>query len=180
MLTGRCPWILGCLVLLTSGCAQSGGFLSSRTTMGTLKSSLSHLEFENQQLKRQVASLKAEARDIENRLVQEEAANGELTARLDDARTILKQRGLDAGEPSVEEPQITRPAANSSRKRRKPPFAQIPGRIDDLPSEGDSDSLRNRRFRPLSSDPDAQSALDRPLLWLPVAQGATDPPPSRK
>ena len=55
--------------------------------MGQLKTSLSHLEYENAQLKRDVAKLQQENRAMEDRLVQEEQDNGDLTARLDDAGT---------------------------------------------------------------------------------------------
>ena len=58
---------------LLAGCAQPGPILSRFTTIGTLKTSLSHLEFENQQLRSKVATLESENREIENRLVQEEA-----------------------------------------------------------------------------------------------------------
>src|SRR5690348_418427 len=79
--------------LLLAGCAQTGTTFPRRTSMGTLKTSLSHLEYENQQLRREVAQLKTDTRDIEDRLVQEEAHNGELKATLDDARHLLSQRG---------------------------------------------------------------------------------------
>src|SRR4051794_28361793 len=75
------------------GCAQPGPLLSQRTTVGSLKASLSHLEYENRQLRGEVAALKDENREIENRLVQEEAHNGDISARLDDARTLLGNRG---------------------------------------------------------------------------------------
>lgn len=93
----RPTWLVAGLLVTLTGCAQSGSLLSQRTTVGSLKTSVSHLEYENQQLRREVASLKGENREFENRLVQEEAINGDLTARLDDARSLLAQRGLDGG-----------------------------------------------------------------------------------
>lgn len=64
--------------------------------MGQLKTSLSHLEYENQQLKKSTAKLERENRSMEDRLVQEQLATGDLTARLDDARNLLRERGIDA------------------------------------------------------------------------------------
>ena len=54
MLTGRYPrtFVLLAAASLLAGCAQPGPILSRLTTIGTLKTSLSHLEFENQQLSR--------------------------------------------------------------------------------------------------------------------------------
>ena len=63
--------------------------------MGQLKTSLSHLEYENEQLKKTTAKLERENRSMEDRLVQEQMENGDLTARLDDARNLLRERGVD-------------------------------------------------------------------------------------
>src|SRR5437016_4248954 len=73
-----------------AGCSGRGAFLSGGPTVGQLKTSLSHLEYENAQLKRAVAKLQQESRTMEDRLVQEEIDNGDLTARLDDARNLLR------------------------------------------------------------------------------------------
>src|SRR3954465_2235557 len=89
MLTGhrlRTTLLLGASSLLVAGCAQPPRFLSNRVSYGTLKTSLSHLEYENQQLRPQVSQLKSETRDIETRLVREERDNAALSARLDNAR----------------------------------------------------------------------------------------------
>src|SRR5262249_26814729 len=130
------------LVLLSgagwcAGCSQNGPFLSSRTTVGTLQSSVSHLEFENGQLRRQVAQLKSENRQIEDHLVQEESRNGELTARINDLEGQTASGGSGWDDRSREERDAARalPAGQSSRKRRKPPVARIPGLIDDLPTQ---------------------------------------------
>ncbi len=74
-----------------AGCSGQGTFLNGGPTVGQLKTGLSHLEFENQQLKNSVAKLDRENRNIEDRLVQEQIDNGELTARLDDARNLLRR-----------------------------------------------------------------------------------------
>ena len=161
------------------GCAQQGPLLSRQATLGTLKAGVSHLEFENQQLRRQVADLKTESRQVEDRLVQEEAANGELTARLNDARNVLSSRGeLDPDgkdssvfEPGRTSPRKTLPAGRSSKNGRKPPFAQIPGRIDAAPPsrpdmEDESPAWRTRS----NGDPGPQSRRSDPGSWLPVAR----------
>ena len=71
-------------------------FLTGGPTVGQLKTSLSHLEYENEQLKARTAKLEKESRSMENRLVQEQIDNGDLTARLDDARNLLRDRGLES------------------------------------------------------------------------------------
>ena len=107
-----------------------------------------------------MAQLKTENRTIEDQLVQEETDNGELTARLDDARHQLSQRGVDFDAQSSSttsrdldggpDAKITIPAGQSNRKRRKPPFTQIPGRNRDHPA----DRARRRRARDRSqADP---------------------------
>jgi hypothetical protein len=176
---------IGFAVVL-AGCSQSGSILSQRTSVGSLKTSVAHLEFENQQLRREASSLKDENRDLENRLVQEEAANGDLTARLDDARTLLGRRGLDGDslEPSGASARNTIPAGESSRKRRKTPFAQIPGRIDPIPPAGtdptpaaDDDGYGRSWGKPAGPTRDdigPTSQTDRSTLWLPIARGAAD------
>ena len=46
-------------------------------------------------MKQSVAKLQKENRSMEDRLVQEQIDNGDLTARLDDARNLLSDRGID-------------------------------------------------------------------------------------
>jgi hypothetical protein len=146
------------------------------------------MEYENQQLRRKVASLETENRQIEDELVQEQTANGELTAMLNDAKAMLSRRGLvdDPADPSrldgaTEPPRTMLPAGRSNKKRRKPPFAQIPGRIDTLPpASDDPPDGGGSSVSPPSDDPGPQSRLDRPTPWLPVARGATDPTTPRR
>ena len=144
--------------------------------MGTLKASVSHLQYENDQLRRKVATLESENRQVEQTLVQERSANGDLTARLDNARTLLGERGEGASDVDSVPARTTLPTGRSSRKRRKPPFAQIPGRLDAIPSENDSerpdDNGENRDSEP--TGPGAQSRLDPRQSWLPVARDATE------
>lgn len=178
------------LVATAAGCAQSSPLLSRGTTVGTLKTSVSHLQFENDQLRRKVASLESDNRQIEQRLVQEETANGELTARLDDARALLGQRGLGQADEGVSEPgsaAIRRmlPTGQSSRKRRKPPFAKIPGQLDALAPAEESDSAAPWGSRKSGRRGEAgglgdQSRLDGFSSWLPVAHDITDSSSTRR
>jgi hypothetical protein len=184
------------------GCSGKSGILTGGTTVGQLKTSLSHLEFENDQLKRQVAKLEQEDRRLEDRLVQEQIDNGDLAARLDDARNALRDRGLEPETVLGSHPgtgkrdgatvdggddtrRRTLPAAQSSKKRRKPPFAQIP-RIsdDDSPTshednQADSgsaarDRRTDRRVVHSSDNLDRQSVHRNARGWLPVADSSDD------
>lgn len=186
MSSRRLVRIIAGLCVLLSGCAQSGTLLSKGTNVGTLKTSLSHMEYENSQLRREVASLKSELRQTEDRLVQEESANGELSARLDNATAMLKRRGLDGSELAdtgpvdsgsglglgSDRPRTTRPAGRPGKKVRKPPSAQIPGRLEVLSPPGGEDTTWN--------DPESPIQRDRPVVWLPVAGGVTDSTPARR
>ncbi|WP_406695755.1 hypothetical protein V5E97_32615 [Singulisphaera sp. Ch08] len=171
---------------LLTGCAQTGTgiTLPRRTSMGTLKTSLSHLEYENQQLRKEVAQLKTDTRDIENRLVLEETDNGDLRARLNDARHQLSQRGIDFDAQSTtttsrdldgESDTGTRiPVGQSNRKRRKPPFTQIPGGIGTIPRIDLNDDERVINPEPSQHDEfGPQSGLNDPDRWLPIAHGTT-------
>ena len=170
---------------------RSGPLLSKGTGVGTLKTSLSHMEYENQQLRREVASLKAEIRQTEDRLVQEEAANGEISARLDNATAMLRRRGLEGSEladtgpadPGPERPRTTLPAGRSNKKARKPPSAQIPGRLEVLPPSESDDTTSNGwgSWSPdTDADPAAQCRRDAPVVWLPVARDASDSSATRR
>jgi outer membrane murein-binding lipoprotein Lpp len=164
------------LGLLATGCQSSGPLLSRQTTVGTLKTSVSQLEYQNDQLRKQVAELKSESRDFEDRLVQEQAENDDLATRLDNARSLLGQRdgpenvrtgsrSSSASENSVDE--IPPPRARRSSGKRKPPAVSIPRQIE--PAR-ESDDVG------LSEDPPSRSRLaaarrPREERWLPVARG---------
>jgi hypothetical protein len=182
-----------------AGCAGQSGFLTGGPTVGQLKTSLSHLEYENEQLKKTTAKLERENRSMEDRLVQEQLETGELTARLDDARNLLRDRGIDAdvrvgshrgGEAlgaSSSERERAEPSdfSDGSRsRRRKTPFAQISGGdsvapIDvGKPDEDDQSErprTRNRRSgRRPEDNSDRQSYHQAPQSWLPVADSSDD------
>jgi hypothetical protein len=180
------------------GCSGQNTFLTGGPSVGQLKTSLSHLELENAQLKRQVAKVEQESRGLEDRLVQEQIDNGDLAARLDDARNLLRDRGLDAdtrlgsrGQGKSQDYSAggdddsgvhTLPAAQSSRKRRKPPFARIPGRLEDQPKvESDEDRAQKRgspesvrRTNRFNEDLDHHTSRTSPRTWLPVAVSNDD------
>jgi hypothetical protein len=170
--------------------------LTGGPTVGQLKTSLSHLELENEQLKHSVARLKQENRSIEDRLVQEQIDNGDLAARLDDARNLLSDRGLDpelrvgsrrgsdglGGSPAddLSKPRTLR-AGQRARPRRKPPFARITGSINTIPSVDDDGKGRQgsdgdnsdagRSGARLDGKLDHHSFFSGSLGWLPVADG---------
>jgi hypothetical protein len=167
--------------------------LTGGPSTGQLKTSLSHLEYENQQLKRSVAKLDQENRSIEDRLVQEQLDNGDLAARLDDARNLLRERGLEPdvrvgarrGSDGISDAETADPRAgeispaSSGRRRRKTPFAQISGPTDKGSQEQDSDSREpaSRETKPAKSGRRFDDTLDHHSYhrsssrWLPVADG---------
>ena len=170
-----------------------------------MKISLSHLQYENEQLKTEVARLKEESRSMEDRLVQEQIHNGDLTARLDDARNILRDRGVDTetrvgtrtkgkkgADPDGEIAQPrTLPAGRTTRKPRKPPSASIPGDLDDLPTASDESEPQTGTIsfkspgstsrRPKFPDDSSRSASeDDELRWQPVATAADPQAPPRR
>jgi hypothetical protein len=183
-----------------AGCSGQSSFLTGGPTVGQLKSSLSHLEFENEQLKKRTAKLERENRSMEDRLVQEQIDNGDLTARLDDARNLLRDRGVDTdvrlgsrrrgeGDPGAtdddESHARTLPTGRASRPRRKTPFAQISGPVNLPPATQDDDhpavdSRKNRDTRTNRSTDQLDDTLDHhsfhsgPLQWLPVAGAPAD------
>lgn len=173
---------------MVAGCAQTGNGLPGRSSFGTLKTSVSHLEHENEQLRKEVAKLRTDNREIEDRLVQEEADNGDLRARLDDARHLLGQKGYDVGTESASSRAMngpgdssggatTLPAGQSSRRRRKAPFTQIPGRIEVAPpaDPADDDPLFNPPKPAPRDEFGPQGRRDDKDLWLPIAQGTSSP-----
>jgi hypothetical protein len=208
------PWIrlsvlnlIALGMVIATGCAERGNFLTGGPTVGQLKTSLSHLEYESEQLKTQVARLKEENRSMEDRLVQEQIYNGDLTARLDDARNLLRDRGIDPesrersrSELAQESDQQRRgsrartlPAARPSRKPRKPPAARIPGdgNIDELPRVPDDDDQEKASISLGASDSAASSRRlfrddpgltirDEQLRWLPVVTGTVTPAAPRR
>ncbi|MHC5539857.1 hypothetical protein ACYOEI_16685 [Singulisphaera rosea] len=188
--TKRFGLILAATCLL-AGCSGTDSVLTRRTTVGALKSSVSHLEQENQKLRTQMATLESENREIEDRLVLEEDDNGMLKARLDDARHALSQNGGSLGEEGTstanrddgwgnsDSPKAL-PAARSTRKRRPSPFTKIPAPT----AEGDDDAsnpddLLNLPRTHRRDDLGSQGMRDDDK-WLPVAQGTSESSSAKK
>lgn len=172
------------LALLLAGCSSSGGFLSRRTTVGTLKTNVATLEQERDEYRRRVAELEQENRRASDALAQEREANGELTARLDDARALLADQGVtttartglsadparDPGDDDIP------PPSEPARPRRKAPFAQIGGiRAVPYPDEemavDEPEPAANDEDLPPPARPASREASgSAPLRWLPVTE----------
>ena len=179
----RSAAVASALLVLVAGCAQSGP-ISRRTTMvGALKTNVAQLESEKDGLAREVAELKTENRRMENELAVVTDQNGDLAARLDDARAVMGRQGIDDGRSSgasrsasdSERPAKRRAApAKNSPKSRKTPFAQIPGERRPVvdPEEGNLDAPSSRDDR---DDLGPQSRADDRSPWMPVARGRNSP-----
>jgi outer membrane murein-binding lipoprotein Lpp len=176
MATGR-RRLLGLLTAMTAiapfGCAQSGPMTSRNTMLGSLKASVSQLEFDNEKLRKEVAELKSDNARLDTQLAQEREANGEVTARLDDAKNLLRRQGGDVqalGIPpkSFDDDGIP-PPTRRTKGGRKPPSANIPRSQPapfDSPDDRGFDSTSTERSRDLG--PIDRADDDR---WLPVARG---------
>ncbi len=175
MATGRFRLLAACLLIAPVGCSQSSGFTSRQTTANNLKASVSQLQFENDNLKKQVGEFRAEANRTESELAQERDANGELSARLDDAKELIRRKGgdataLNASDPDPVPPPYTRPPARRTKNSRKPPAAQISR------PEFDPSGFEDSSLKPSSATDDVgpQTWLDDDR-WLPVARGIGTP-----
>ncbi len=190
------------LAMAVAGCSGQKPFQNSSSA--SMKTTLSHLQFENEQLRTEVAKLKEENRSIEDRLVQEQLHTGDLAARLDNARNLLRDRGIDGetrlgsrSEASDPDDDLSRPralpAGRSTRKPRKPPTASIPSEQEaKLPRarEGDEGDGGTISFKaPGSAPPRSRSREDSVVkvededdsfVWQPVAQGGDSESSSKR
>lgn len=181
--------LLACVVALASwGCSGRTSYITGGPTNGQLKTSLSRLEYENDQLKTEVARLKEENRSIEERLVQEQLHTGTLTAKLNDAQNVMRDRGLEVD--GVPDRPRTLPAGRRTSKPRKPPTAQIesdyydddppPLIIEDEPTpRAGSGRQRSRSKRP-ADDSVSLNLDDDDANWLPVASGPDPKAPAKR
>ena len=182
MATGRSRILLSWLALAAlapAGCSQPGPFASRQTMVGSLKASVSQLEFENEKLRKEVGEMKADNSRLDNQLVQEREANGEITARLDDAKEMIRRDGGNAqalGAPSKNyeddqiPPPVSTPRSRPMKGGRKPPAAQIRQQTDPAPFGSSSDSLGYQpRSTGLNRDLGTDDGSDD--RWLPVARG---------
>jgi hypothetical protein len=184
-----------------SGCSGRSTLLTGGPTVGQLKASLSHVEYENEQLRKTTAKLERENRSLDDRLVQEQLENGDVTARLDDARNLLRERGMDddvrlgshRGGDGLGASSNARDGAGQSSftdgsrsRRRKTPFAQISGGGDSVapidvgdppPAKDASERARTKSRRSVKAsedEADRHSYQRAPRSWLPVADSSDD------
>jgi hypothetical protein len=167
-MTGRTLRIVALAGLAGLAGCQGGPVSSHQAMVGSLKTSVSQLEYQNDELARQVAGLKAENRRFEDRLVQERAENERLSAQLGDSpgdvRTGARSRSGSTDDP--DNPPSSR--VRQSRSRRAPPAVAIPGQIEPAkPAPGDDD-LSSLPSTPRGRLASRRSVDDR---WLPVARG---------
>jgi hypothetical protein len=165
------------------GCAGQNPFTSRQTTVGSLKASVSQLEFENEKLRREVGELKADNSRLDVQLAQEREANGEITARLDDAKDLLRRQGgnaqaMGASSSNFEDdvpPPVAAPRPRRIKNNRPAPPASIRNPDSD-PSGDNLGSLSPGGLTPRDIGPDGDDD-DR---WLPVARGLPSQVPVRK
>jgi hypothetical protein len=182
MATGRsrnlAPWLI-LAVLTPLGCAQPNPFTSRQTMVGSLKASVSQLEFENEKLRKDVAEMKADNARLDTQLAQERDANGEMSARLDDAKDLIRRQGgtaqaLGGSSKSYEDdgipPPVSTPRTKTTRGGRKPPSVQFPKIEPATPFGTGSDDLG---YQPSTKTPRDLGPLDQDNedRWLPVARG---------
>ena len=188
MAIGRSRTFARCLILavfapVSLGCTSSGPLASRQTTLGSLKASVSQLEFENEKLRREVGELKADNSRLDNQLVQERDANGEMSARLDDAKDLIRREGGNAsamGAPlkNFEDdgipPPVKVPKGRRMNGSRQPPAVQLP-RIEPASPFGSNDDLG---YQPSTRTPRDLGPLDQndDDRWLPVARGLGSAP----
>lgn len=146
------------------GCSSSGGGLLQRgPTVGSLKTVVSRLEFENEKLRREVADARVESQRINDQLAQLESANTDLTARMGQFQGDDPSLAGNGGR--------ARPTGGGNSNAQKPPFARIPGQgraipsLDDLPPD---DPPRRKTSR--SPSPETSRRTDDDQRWLPIAR----------
>jgi outer membrane murein-binding lipoprotein Lpp len=167
--------VLAGIFLCAAGCAGQDPFTQRRTTVGTLKASISRLEAERNTLEDDLAQLKTNHDRLAEQLVEERTRGDQLATRLDSAKAMLARQGLDVSTASdlpVDRSESIRTIPPSritpaNRPRHKAPFAQIPGGITELPfeAEGGSGSSRGSGSRPgLGTEP-RRPAFDEPDIF---------------
>ncbi len=157
-----------------------------RRRSASLKASVSQLEFENEKLRKEVGELKADNSRLDNQLAQEREANGEITARLDDAKDLLRRQGgnaqaLGGSSKDFEDDGIPPPVATPQgpTDQEQPDPARRPA-SPSSPSPSDSTattSATSRPAGPLATSAPTTGDDDR---WLPVARGLSSQVPVRK
>ena len=182
-LRATCLALIGGLAI-GAGCSPQSGFTRRHGMLGALKTNVAQLESEKDNLSRELATQKAENRRIESELAAVESQNGDLAARLDDARTVMTRQGLAEGRSTLSASDDDRgskrkasPVKNPPRSR-KTPFAQIPKErrdLDESEIRSPEDLLDSPRPRDDRDELGPQSRLDDNSPWLPVARGRSSP-----
>ena len=168
------------LAISGAGCASQPPVLGRNTMVGSLRASVASLESQNRKLSRDVADLRAERQDLEDRLVSEQAQNEALASRIQQNQELAQAPDPSTGEGAFdafstpESPPPARRALPAGRTQgRKVPFAQIPGEIRPL-SEDDAERPSNSSADDLffhSGGIDDQSRLDDSRTrWMPMAR----------
>ena len=175
--------LLGSMAIAT-GCSPQSGFTRRHGMVGALKTNVAQLESEKDNLARELATQKTENRRIESELAATESQNGDLAARLDDARSVMSRQGPGDGRSTLSAsddergPKRKSSPAKSQPKNKKIPFAQIPKARRDLDESDDrspEDLLDSPRPRDDRDELGPQSRLDDNSPWLPVARGRSSP-----
>ncbi len=104
--------------LAAAGCAQDSSWVGSNSTVGSLKTSVTQLEHDNAQMRKQVADLESEKRRLSEKLAQERVTNDDLSTRLDNARGLLSRKGL--GESASDTSQADADWSDSRPSRTAP------------------------------------------------------------
>ncbi len=181
-----------------AGCSGRATFLSGGPTVGQLKTSLSHLEYENAQMKRDMAKLKQENRAMEDRLVQgatrQRRADGPAGRCAQPAPR--PRRGSGRTGPSRVET-VRGDLQDDGSGRQDPPRRSIDTQAPQAPGRPDSRSDRTcasgsrksesdaRAGRPgpgadrsslrLDDDLDHHTFYTGPLRWAPLPTGRATP-----
>ena len=158
--------------MIAPGCANPGPIAARQNTVGSLKASVSQLQYDNINLRKQLADVRTDATRAENKLVQAEdeiqRRDGGSVAAI--TRSSSKYASTDNG-PSPADDDIPPPVqspVHRSRGGRKPPAAQIPRTIPRGADPGPGAIIQDQG----TYDPGPQaSRFIGDSRWLPVARG---------
>ena len=160
-------WFGPVALTVLPGCAQPGPIASPRNMVGSLKASVSQLEYDNTNLRKQVADMQTETTRAENKLVQ---AEDEIRRQGGDPTALTRSPSARPEASTASNDEIPAPVQSPvrrSRSTRKPPAAQIP-RIEPRPDPGPGQIELGRD----GFDPGPQaSSFAADGRWLPVARG---------
>ena len=156
---------------LVAGCANPGPIAARQNTVGSLKTSVSQLQYDNINLRKQLADIRSEATRAESKLVQ---AEDEIQRRdggvASITRSSSKYANSDTGPVSADDdiPPPVQSPVHRSRGGRKPPAAQIPRIIPRAADPGPGQIIHDQGTYDLG--PQASRFIDD-SRWLPVARG---------